>query len=368
MEEPEPFGVIVARYQGLGHVTEKDGGTTPVYFDARQVEGGEIVVRCIAQVPGLGLDPIAVEGHTTDGRAFACTGELHRIGGSFGGALSRLEILASRMRARSLGSDDKAVYYLRAALLNVRFGPIDKPPVGPMNLRVRDYSVTFTPVPEYERLSNRLRRGGGLAHTAWCEFHRPGREPLDLADVESVLDEILDPLSFALGTDVNWLHYEALDIGRKSVGTVHRNSVVRSYANETQALRWAVNPLELVDSWFRPDDADRERRRQLAIWSSQYLEACAPNLYLETRALTAATLLDILAFTHADRTGTHLICAASEWGAIVKRVVRPTLDGVPSLGSEQKQQLLDNITGVFRRSFPRKLRALLMHLNISVEK
>jgi hypothetical protein len=66
---------------------------------------------------------------------------------------------------------------------------------------------------------------------------------------------------------------------------------------------------DVIRAWLDSPGVAGFTRDDLAIRIRQHLDACAPDTYLETRALAAATLLDILAGNYAEATGTAVGCA-----------------------------------------------------------
>jgi hypothetical protein len=64
MDELDQYDPVVGRYQGIGQLQFVDG-SSPVFFEARQVEDSRIVIGCFAPSGTLGLDPRALSGVTT---------------------------------------------------------------------------------------------------------------------------------------------------------------------------------------------------------------------------------------------------------------------------------------------------------------
>jgi hypothetical protein len=56
------------------------------------------------------------------------------------------------------------------------------------------------------------------------------------------------------------------------------------------------SPEDTVEAWFSaPKPLSCFGPKELSVWIRQHLDACATDIYLETRALSAATLLDVVA-------------------------------------------------------------------------
>jgi hypothetical protein len=81
----------------------------------------------------------------------------------------------------------------------------------------------------------------------------------------------------------------------------HYSSSAQIFSDFVPINGWDSPVKETVESWFsanRPQLLDSE---ELRVSIHQHLDACSRVVYLETRALVAATLLDVLAGRYAAR-------------------------------------------------------------------
>jgi hypothetical protein len=212
----------------------------------------------------------------------------------------------------------RAAAQARFALQNFVFGQQDRLPTAP---HVRGLRATITPVAEYIARSGRLRRYGGIGQTAWCDITDPAHPqgPLTPEAAEDLMNELIHPLSLALGTLVSWHECQALDISGSPIEVIHRSKVTRAFSYEVVSMGWQAPVPGVVSAWFAQLDdvqnasASRMSSDELVVRLRHHIDACATDSYMETRALSAATLLDVLAERHAELIGKDNTLAPEQW-------------------------------------------------------
>ncbi len=79
MDQLDRYGLYEHRYEGIGEVNFAEGNPLPVYFDARQLRGAEIIIGYLTEGRLGGsflVEPREPVGKTTDGRPFRTLGDL----------------------------------------------------------------------------------------------------------------------------------------------------------------------------------------------------------------------------------------------------------------------------------------------------
>jgi hypothetical protein len=130
---------------------------------------------------------------------------------------------------------------------------------------------------------------------------------------------------------------------------------------------WFASAADAVHAWLdQPRDA-KIARDDLRIYVRQHCDSCSEDAFFETRGLSAATLLDVVAGRYAEQTGTDNFVTPSSWQSQVLPALNNALDASGHLTTEQRAEASQNLTHLYRRSFKRKLRKLLEDLNVPVK-
>jgi len=105
----------------------------------------------------------------------------------------------------------------------------------------------------------------------------------------------------------------------------------------------------------------------LRIYVRQHCDSCSEESFFETRGLSAATLLDVIAGRYAERTQTDHLVAPETWQSAVLPLLHSGVEGSTDLTPEQREEAMQGLTHGYRRSFKRKLRRLLKDLEVPVK-
>jgi len=273
----------------------------------------------------------------------------------------------SRLRATKIAFEGKSLDYIviRFAMVNLLFGRFTTRIPSPVTLDIGNWQVTIKPVEAYQELSASLRGASGFEHTAFIELRRDRGERQSLDDAVSFLSDLVPALRLWSGNKLDWLYGEGPDDdGSIPIERLHKHSIVGNFSNSLSGRGWEINLEEFVKSYFSGKQLlDRNTIRELIDY---FADACATGPFLEVRALSLATLLDAFTLKLARSLGSHEVMPESEF----KHEVLPTLDTAiegTALGKEVKQQLRNNVSGIFRTSFRRRFSLLSRHLKLDTD-
>jgi hypothetical protein len=174
------------------------------------------------------------------------------------------------------------------------------------------------------------------------------------------VDDLCLLLSFSRGTTVGWIYSENVEEGR----------VVRTKlrAAKTSSLTGppVIDPYwdtgEFVRKTFPHFRELKDRFRLKAVLLS-YLDAKKEDVYLETRALRAATTLDLLAGCFASVYEQEYIGGTSKFKK-VKAAVKASLENVKDLSPVELSELSEKLGELRRRSLKRLLTQLIKEFRV----
>jgi hypothetical protein len=106
--------------------------------------------------------------------------------------------------------------------------------------------------------------------------------------------EMVTPISLALGSLVTCPQTITFDAKGNRNDVEHYTSDAKGFSTFIPSHGWDSPVKETVEAWFSVTEPLLPFE-ELAVWIRQHLDACSIEMYLETRALSAATLLDVLA-------------------------------------------------------------------------
>jgi hypothetical protein len=84
-------------------------------------------------------------------------------------------------------------------------------------------------------------------------------------------------------------------VNRNKNDVEHYSSDAKPFSDFVPMQKWDTPVNETVNAWFNADRPIAFDSSQIKIWIRQHLDSCAMERYLETRALSAASLLDVMA-------------------------------------------------------------------------
>ena len=307
MNTLENHGKIIREYEGKGVMTLYDGQTCNCLISAAQMSDGEIMTHCSFSenqnlvLSFLGKEDVikSIKGITENNDEFLI--EEHVFCTSISPDLNSSEIIIS-VRAGSLKYESKQGDIFSSA----RFGITNFEYHGNKHTEYRngggawdilsvnlgDKTVEIHELAEYKIIIESVRTQRSIDVT--CEAVIRISSIKDLDTVISLIDILCELLSLARGTKINWIYYDCYDALGNKVKSSHKNSIV-----------WRYSGIPLIDPRNYDETASFINQTYPAYMSIQekyglkkcieaYLDAKREGTYLETRALVAAVLLDIL--------------------------------------------------------------------------
>jgi hypothetical protein len=186
------------------------------------------------------------------------------------------------------------------------------PHVGsPLVIDVPGYRVTLKPLEDYEGTAQQLLRTSGTLRTAEAEIWPRPYGPITSRFAKATLDDVSSGLTLATGTKVSWISYR---IGDRRVG--HRSSVTKEFSATLHNLEWVLDLASAVPANMK--NKDRAFVREMIDY---FTDVTAPELFLETRSLTASTLLDALTNRYSRRVGYETYIKGTAWKKLRARLV-----------------------------------------------
>jgi hypothetical protein len=369
MRQLDRYGLAEHQYEGVGEVQFTGRDPTKVYFDARQMPDATLVVGCVAMEGSLSGDPYELTGHTLDRRSFQSAGPLITVSHRITNGYQSAELLCREIR---VGADVtlSTLEPVRFALYNYAFGQRDAVPLRPIDLDWGTFRISISAADDYASRIAQLRSAGGVAQTAWCSIAAnkplPDREfPLD--EARSLADDVVDALSLATGTLVTWHYCVGTAWSGSKTQHLHQAAVSKTFAKLVLNQRWFASAGDAIRAWLDPAVDAKIGRDDLRVYVHQQCDSCSEEAFFETRALSAATLLDVVAGRYAEQTDTQNFVTPNDWQAKVLPALHGALDALDGLTAEQRGEASQNLSHMYRRGFRRNLRKLLTDLEVPVK-
>lgn len=291
----------------MGSVEFADGEAADIYFDARQMDDGRIVVGCLAKGgTRLSREATRIHGVTTDYDTIALDGRNETLlNGAMGGTLPHMHYAFRTMRLTH-GPSHLPARHFSATFANLIIDPFNimiPPPA--MQVTFGDYCLEIAPVDGYVQAWERLQAYGGVLPTVTITVSRTDDRLIDAGEITPLLFELCNPLSLACSTRIAWLRYVASwpkdDGTRRPLHTEHTSSLSQPYTNDGVMRGLTSDIAALLPAWAvrAPSPISTEA---LGIRIAHYLDACARHNFAETSALSAAALLDAISNEYATAT------------------------------------------------------------------
>lgn len=362
----DPFGPFVARYEGVGDLQveniQVENIDRPISFEAVQTNDGTLLVAGLLKSnEAFWSDTGTIRGFTQDPTATFVAENIwitsfHFSAGmaSFVGRCPRFRIVQSRIRPAQTPDE--------LALVNLRFERADENPTQqptPIRISTRGWNIEFVPAPEYRSVAEGLRATGGVARTATCLVSRSG-EATALALDERLMDSLLFALSLLVGTKVVWLSSATHDEFQRPC-IVHRASHTKPMSRELTRLNWQPELDPTLQNWLNRARPDEEMTYQDQMIDF-FLDALGQT-DMETRALTAASLIDALVTRWAERNGDDDLLSKQDWVEL-RGAMKSSIEGTASIAEDLRLKLIAKLGELNRKSFQDRLAAMLVALDL----
>ena len=371
MDILEKYGRSVASYEGGISVNGGENG----YFEAIQATDGQLTMGCfwpdakIAHSLQVGNPEITIDAWDKAGWALTVEGETFcKNATMYGSGMTYATMLPRRLRATKFPEHLTKVGFTgtRFAVTNLLVWDSRSKVVDPVNIAISDWRITIKAVEDYTQRSERLQAVSGIEHTAFLEIRQANETRLSLNEAALFMDDLVPALRLWSGNKLDWLYGEGLDdSGSEVLERLHKNCVVGRYSNHLSNIGWEINLVSLLDSYFSGSHLlDRQTLKELIAY---FVDACASGPYFEIRALQLATLLDLITLKLSTSIAQHEILSGSEYNKEILPKLKKAVDDT-TVSNSIKQQIRNNLQGLFRTSFRRRLRTLSTHLSLDLNK
>jgi len=302
MDELDDYGSFNTRYEGIGRLVYIPGEDIHVYFEARQLADGRLVVACVSTGKPISDGPVRIDGHLLSGEPFSTiwTQSIKEIYRSEGN-ISKAHYVAKAIRVRythDVQPDDRSI---QLALHNFIPGRNSDVSNNSLGVHLQDYTLTIAPVGNYGQQAKQLLRHGGNLRTSWVTTQVTdivGKPRTTTSDIQKTVTEMLTPISLALGTLVTCPQIITLDASGDRNDVEHYSCPASEFSDFICAQEWDSPVKDTAEAWFS-NSQKLISSEELTVNIHQHLDACSTKVYLETRAMVAATLLDVLAGRYA---------------------------------------------------------------------
>jgi hypothetical protein len=303
------YGKIIREYASDGVTTLDTGQSCKCSVCAVQLADGKIMASCHFPED---INPVllclnkensftSVKGVTEDGEEFLLEGRLlytnSNIHSTQDGSTIDIVFIANNLKFTKLGSE--AVKLVRFGITNFEYfgNKLREYPNGGgawdiLSVNLGDKTIEIHKVPDHKVIMESVKAQRGIDVTSEALVNISSINDLDT--VIPIIDTLCKLLSLARGTKINWIYYDCYDSLGEKVLSFHKNSVTRQYAS--LALIDPRNPDEtaaFIKQAYIPY-VSMQDKYGLEKAIEAYLDAKCEGVYLETRALVAAVLLDFL--------------------------------------------------------------------------
>ena len=390
MEELGIYGKVLRRYEGGGVLTFEDGESIQCSFQSVQLTNANIVARCFPRVDleafgrlinrGLSGKHAAksLQGTTVEGYELVMQGNMLLIEQVVRFSVEEtiaepitLYLLANEMDVR-FGQEQPLGNEMHFGITNFCFiGLVPKRFPGHrvsrvLPLTVGNTRVVMEPVPDYRAVVKAIRAQRGIDIT--CEAVVRIDSENDLNGVKAVLDDLCILMSLARGTPINWIYYDIYSQPNHVIATHHRNAVTRSYG-------WSP----LIDE--KPEDTKYflettcgsfvEQKETYALdWAiDAYLDAKSETAYLQTRALTAVVVMEMLKSRFVDQHGMRHIINEQDFknnlGRLREGIRQVVQECFPEINTSQLRMMIDGVDWMNEKSFRASLKSMFDRIGLA---
>lgn len=256
MDELDDYGNFNTRYEGVGQLRYIPGEPVDVYFEARQLFDGRLLIACVSLKGPIPHGAAAIDGHLLSGEPFSTMWgrgikEIYRSERQ----LHKVHYVANMIRVRytqDLQPDNRSI---RFALHNFIPGRHSDVSQNRIDLGLQDYRLTIMPVDNYHQQADRLLRYGGNLRTAWVTVELTdveGQPRLARSDVHQVVTDALIPFSLALGTSVTCPQTITFDAHGDRNDVEHYSLTAAPFSDFVCARGWDSPVTETAEAWFPP--------------------------------------------------------------------------------------------------------------------
>lgn len=300
MEELNGYGRFIKRYEGVGQLLAVGKPEVPAYFDIRHLADGRLLIGCVSAGAAIETTPSWIGGYLLSGEQFDAQRGIEEVYRSPDSEkVTKAHYFATYFRVRYTKDAQPDNHAIEFALHNFIPGRASGLSEQKTHFTIRGHSFALFPDKGYGQRSDELLRYGGNIRTSWVRTQfvdEPEKGRMSWDQIEEAISGLLNALSLATGTLVTSPQRVTWDPKEE------RNDVER-YASDAKLFSqfipnqgWDTSIISTIEAWFSGTwPVPAFSADELSVWIRQHLDACAREVYLETRALAAATLLDVMA-------------------------------------------------------------------------
>ena len=288
-------------------------------------------------------------------------------------------IRASKLRAKksSLRETPKHEYFRFAIANLVLGGRYNRPSQpNPISFSFQGNSLKIKPVEDYPDRIARLQSVGGVEHTADIIIRPHGKDMKDMNSLDeaaTLIEDLIPVLRLWSGNKLNWIYGEGYCYSNYPSEILRQSPIVSGHSDDIFCYGWSthipgypsVTLCELAEKAFAMQEANLSKKTLMAHIDG-FADACKTSQSWETKAITAATLLDALAAQYAEAQGKSEIMPENDFNQDVLPTLKKTIKSL-ELQKAVKEQLKDKVQGLYRTSMRRKIKLLSDRLSLSMK-
>ncbi|MFC1980939.1 hypothetical protein ACFLVN_01685 [Chloroflexota bacterium] len=303
------YGKIIREYEGNGLHTLNTGQTCNCSVRAVQLADGKLMADCLfTENLELVRNNLFGNDATKSIRGFTKENDEFALGG---------QILYTNFTERTAPDEhtismvviaDNLAYHKQAnsTLKSIRFGITNLQFIGN---KIKEYShgggglhilvielagrtIEIHEIEDYKNIIESVKAQRGIDVTCEAVLEICSEDEVDSAI--QLVDTLCKLLSFARGTKINWIYYDCFDSRGEYILSSHNNNVVWRYAGIPLIDPRNPNDTAIFIEQAYPSYVSIQDKYSLGKSIEAYLDAKREGVYLETRALVAAVLLDFL--------------------------------------------------------------------------
>ena len=188
------------------------------------------------------------------------------------------------------------------ALHNFIPGPNTNISKNEFSVTIKGCELTFSPVGNFKEQSDKLLRVGGNIRTSWIKTKLIDDENnliMRSGEIQDIVFDMLNPISLSLGTLVTCPQIITFDAEGNRNDVEYYTTKPMEYSSYVPLKGWDSPINDTIMAWF--SNSHILKTEDLRVYIKQHLDSCSTKVFLESKALVAATLLDVIASNYANR-------------------------------------------------------------------
>lgn len=220
-----------------------------------------------------------------------------------------------------------------------------------LEILLRDSNIEIHRISGYDSNVKIIQTQKGIDVT--CEA-RMNISNNDIEKARKTVDSIFKLLSFARGTKINWIYYDCYNKSGQLIQSVHSNNVNWHYSH--QPVIDPHNPKD-TSNFIQQTYQNYLNNNQswgLDIAVEAYLDAKRETAYLDTRALSAAILLEFFKDRYATNSQEGNIITEREFKKkrkVIKSALEQCFGDIISVNGNEMKEIIVKIPELNRKSF-----------------